>query len=122
VTVPTDWAQTCQSASQALKHFRSTCIPLPRSQRQERRAGGAFGPGARFLIPKFTYVKPWNLTQTSGSGKSVALAMLADWARASGWLTVYVPSASVFMNNGYYHKCAFHFNQIQQLTVSQSVM
>ena len=35
----------------------------------------------------------------------MALAALAEWGRASGYLVVYVPSASLFMDGGFFHKC-----------------
>ena len=45
------------------------------------------------------------MSSFAGSGKSVALAALAEWGRASGRLVVYVPSASLFMDGGFFHKC-----------------
>jgi small subunit ribosomal protein S29 len=39
-----------------------------------------------------------------GSGKSIALASLVGWARASGWLALYVPSADALMHGGFYYR------------------
>lgn len=39
-----------------------------------------------------------------GSGKSVALAMLVQWARSEGWLVFYVPSAKQWTHGGLYYK------------------
>jgi hypothetical protein len=41
-----------------------------------------------------------------GSGKSIMMAVLAEWGRTSGRVVVYVPSASLFMDGGMYHKCS----------------
>lgn len=40
----------------------------------------------------------------AGGGKSIMMAMLAEWGRTSGRVVVYVPSASIFMDGGMYHK------------------
>eukprot|EP00249_Psilotum_nudum_P018753 c26947_g1_i1 orf=333-3047(-) len=39
-----------------------------------------------------------------GCGKSVALAMVVLWARAEGWLVVYIPSGREWTQGDYYHK------------------
>lgn len=38
------------------------------------------------------------------SGKSVALAMLAQWAREEGWLVLYVPNGRDWTHGGFYYK------------------
>lgn len=38
------------------------------------------------------------------SGKSVALAMLAQWAREEGWLVLYVPNGRDWSHGGFYYK------------------
>ncbi|KAK9835774.1 hypothetical protein WJX74_007629 [Apatococcus lobatus] len=40
------------------------------------------------------------LVGPSGSGKSVALAILAHWARTSGWLVLYIPTAKALIEGG----------------------
>ncbi|GAX75551.1 hypothetical protein CEUSTIGMA_g2994.t1 [Chlamydomonas eustigma] len=37
-----------------------------------------------------------------GTGKSVALASLVEWARASGWIAMYIPSATELTRGGYF--------------------
>lgn len=39
-----------------------------------------------------------------GSGKSVVLAMLVQWARSKGWLVCYIPSGRKWTHNGLYYK------------------
>ena len=40
----------------------------------------------------------------AGGGKSIMMAMLAEWGRTAGRVVVYVPSASIFTDGGMYHK------------------
>ena len=37
-------------------------------------------------------------------GKSIALAMLVQWAREEGWLVFYVPSAKEWTRGGFFYK------------------
>lgn len=37
-------------------------------------------------------------------GKSIALAMLVQWAREEGWLVLYVPSAKEWTHGGFFYK------------------
>ena len=39
-----------------------------------------------------------------GSGKSVALAMLVQWARARGWLVFYIPSGRGWTHGSLYYR------------------
>jgi len=39
-----------------------------------------------------------------GSGKSVALAMLVQWARARGWLVFYIPSGKGWTHGSLYYR------------------
>lgn len=38
------------------------------------------------------------------SGKSIALAMLVQWAREEGWLVLYVPSGKEWTHGGFFYK------------------
>ena len=40
----------------------------------------------------------------AGSGKSVALYALVNWARANGWLALYLPTANLLVEGGTYYK------------------
>lgn len=42
-----------------------------------------------------------------GSGKSVVLAMLVQWARSKGWLVCYIPSGRKWTHDGLYYKNQF---------------
>eukprot|EP00850_Spirogloea_muscicola_P015547 SM000120S25696 [mRNA] locus=s120:144614:146902:- [translate_table: standard] len=44
------------------------------------------------------------LDSPAGSGKSVALAVAVAWARAAGWLALYVPSARAWAAGGFYYR------------------
>eukprot|EP00850_Spirogloea_muscicola_P021200 SM000240S08617 [mRNA] locus=s240:83427:85847:+ [translate_table: standard] len=44
------------------------------------------------------------LDSPAGSGKSVALAVAVAWARAAGWLALYVPSARAWATGGFYYR------------------
>lgn len=39
-----------------------------------------------------------------GSGKSVALAMIVQWARAKGWLVFYIPNGKEWTHGSLYYK------------------
>ncbi|KAG2500055.1 hypothetical protein HYH03_002332 [Edaphochlamys debaryana] len=44
------------------------------------------------------------LTGSAGSGKSVALAALVEWARRQGWLAVYIPSCLELVRGGFFRQ------------------
>lgn len=45
-----------------------------------------------------------HLEGPTGAGKSVLLAQLTHWARASGWVVLYVPSARHYLSNSNFSK------------------
>jgi len=47
-----------------------------------------------------------HLEGPTGAGKSVLLAQLTHWARASGWLVLYIPSARHYLSNSAFSKHA----------------
>uniref|UniRef100_A0A7S0QVE5 Small ribosomal subunit protein mS29 n=1 Tax=Pyramimonas obovata TaxID=1411642 RepID=A0A7S0QVE5_9CHLO len=55
-------------------------------------------------IPPVAKGTQLHLEGPTGSGKSVLLAQLTHWARASGWLVLYVPSARYYLSNSSFSK------------------
>jgi len=44
----------------------------------------------------------WYLNGGTGSGKSLTMYSLAAWARSQGWIVLYIPSAKLFLEKGYF--------------------
>lgn len=44
----------------------------------------------------------WYLNGGTGSGKSLTMFFLAAWARSEGWIVLYIPSAKLFLEKGYF--------------------
>eukprot|EP00878_Enallax_costatus_P017811 GHUV01018716.1.p1 GENE.GHUV01018716.1~~GHUV01018716.1.p1 ORF type:complete len:371 (+),score=129.58 GHUV01018716.1:159-1271(+) len=45
-----------------------------------------------------------HLKGPAGSGKSIAVVQLVEWARSNGWLALYVPSAVDLTRGGFFYK------------------
>eukprot|EP00271_Cylindrocystis_brebissonii_P004017 TRINITY_DN15357_c0_g1_i1.p1 TRINITY_DN15357_c0_g1~~TRINITY_DN15357_c0_g1_i1.p1 ORF type:complete len:634 (+),score=98.60 TRINITY_DN15357_c0_g1_i1:151-2052(+) len=61
---------------------------------QQRTSLASHGRSSSFL-----------LEGPSGSGKSFALAQAVAWARANGWLVLYVPSGQSWLRGGFCYPC-----------------
>lgn len=66
--------------------------------------GAASGAGTGAVAPSSGALRrQWLLVGPRGSGKSVLLGLAAAWARANGWLVLYVPRARDWVRGGLYY-------------------
>ncbi|KXZ56537.1 hypothetical protein GPECTOR_1g482 [Gonium pectorale] len=62
------------------------------------------------------------LTGQSGSGKSIALVGLVEWARQHGWLVLYVPSCVALIRGGYFSRRPGPGGGVDTLTSAQQLL
>jgi hypothetical protein len=86
VQAESDWFSSGGGAATALLH-RDCIAELLAKAAEPRRRG------------RHIYLDGW-----TGSGKSVALFSLVNWARRNGWLAMYMPSAYMLVEGGTFHK------------------